>query len=147
MQTMPNAAGSHRGRSASMGTLLALGAGLALYQMTSLVLGTGGSRQLPLSLNIPAMDVEELPQPAASNADPIIGALAAASGPQVGSPAPSHLAATTPQPRTGSSAVVAAEPTTSPVEVPAAGPGRKPTPHPSPRPTPPGQPDPDRDRA
>jgi hypothetical protein len=36
----------------SAGTVLIVGGGLALYQMTSLVLGPGGSRQLHVSLTI-----------------------------------------------------------------------------------------------
>jgi hypothetical protein len=41
------------------GTLLIAAGGLALYQMTSLVLGPGGSRQLHLSLSVPAADADD----------------------------------------------------------------------------------------
>lgn len=41
------------------GALLILAGGLALYQMTSLVLGPGGSRQLHLSLSVPAADADD----------------------------------------------------------------------------------------
>jgi hypothetical protein len=43
----------------SVGTVLVVGGGLALYQMTSLVLGPSGSRQLHLSLAVPAVDTQE----------------------------------------------------------------------------------------
>jgi hypothetical protein len=43
----------------SVGTVLVVGGGLALYQMTSLVLGPGASRQLHLSLAVPAVDTQE----------------------------------------------------------------------------------------
>jgi len=48
----------HRGLRA--GTLLIAAGGLALYQMTSLVLGPGGSRELHLSLSVPAVDADDL---------------------------------------------------------------------------------------
>jgi hypothetical protein len=41
------------------GTVLIVGGGLALYQMTSLVLGPAGSRQLHISLTIPGAEPEE----------------------------------------------------------------------------------------
>ncbi|HET9848299.1 MAG TPA: hypothetical protein VFR68_07065 [Candidatus Dormibacteraeota bacterium] len=69
-----------------MGMLLAVGGGLALYQMTSLVLGPGGIRQLPLSLNLPSADVLELPA-TASNGSLAVGTLAT---PMAATPAPSH---------------------------------------------------------
>jgi len=46
-------------RAYSAGTLLLAVGGLTLYQMTSLVLGPGGSRQLHLSLSVPAADADE----------------------------------------------------------------------------------------
>jgi len=56
-------------RGLSAGTLLIAAGGLTLYQMTSLVLGPAGSRELHLSLAIPAVDaaglVSEIPQLAA----------------------------------------------------------------------------------
>jgi hypothetical protein len=51
------AAATHRALSAD--ALLAVGGGLALYQLTSLVLGPVGIRELHLSLTIPAADVDE----------------------------------------------------------------------------------------
>ncbi len=46
-------------RALSAGILLIAGGGLALYQMTSLVLGPGGSRQLHVSLTVPSADPDE----------------------------------------------------------------------------------------
>ena len=46
-------------RALSAGILLIAGGGLALYQMTSLVLGPGGSRELHISLTVPSADPDE----------------------------------------------------------------------------------------
>lgn len=43
----------------SAGTLLIAGGGLALYQMTSLMLGPAGNRELHFSLSVPAVDQDE----------------------------------------------------------------------------------------
>lgn len=75
MQTMPDATVMRSGRSVSMGALLALGSGLALYQLTSLVLGPAGSRSLPLSLSLPVTEVEDLSDPVTSNVNLILGSL------------------------------------------------------------------------
>jgi hypothetical protein len=56
MWGFPGVAG-HRVLSA--GTVLIVGGGLVLYQMTSLVLGPAGSRQLHISLTIPGAEPEE----------------------------------------------------------------------------------------
>jgi hypothetical protein len=64
-------------RALSMGTLLIAGAVLALYQMTSLVLGPGGSRQLHLSLAIPAVDTQERTESWASGGRLTLGTLVA----------------------------------------------------------------------
>lgn len=53
----PTGVTGHRGLRA--GTLLIAAGGLALYQMTSLVLGPGGSRELHLSLSVPGVDADE----------------------------------------------------------------------------------------
>lgn len=45
-------------RALSAGTVLVFGGGLALYQMTSLLLGPAGSRDFHLSLSIPAVEDE-----------------------------------------------------------------------------------------
>jgi len=62
---MPTDISLARHQAFSVVTLLILGSGLALYQMTSLVLGPAGSRQLDLSLSIPTVETHDL-APAAS---------------------------------------------------------------------------------
>src|SRR2546423_9203671 len=76
MQAMPAITAAATGRGLSAGALLALGGGLALYQLTSLVLGPAGSRQLQLSLTIPAAELAEPSLPPASGATMILGSLA-----------------------------------------------------------------------
>jgi hypothetical protein len=63
-----------------MRALLVLSAagGLALYQMTSLVLGPAGSRELHLSLAIPTVDADELSQLVRPNVDQVLGMAVAA---------------------------------------------------------------------
>jgi hypothetical protein len=60
----------------SAGTVLVVGGGLALYQMTSLVLGPGGSRQLHLSLAVPAVDSQEGTESWTSSGKLVLGMLA-----------------------------------------------------------------------
>ena len=60
MQAMPTDISLARHQAFSVVTLLILGSGLALYQMTSLVLGPAGSRQLDLSLSIPTVETHDL---------------------------------------------------------------------------------------
>src|SRR2546428_9472327 len=60
MQAMPTDIGLARHQAFSAATLLILGSGLALYQMTSLMLGPAGSRQLDLSLSIPTVETHDL---------------------------------------------------------------------------------------
>ena len=68
-----NAVAGQRGLSA--GTLLIAAGGLALYQMTSLVLGPAGSRELHLSLGIPAVDeVSDAARPSGTH---VLGAVVA----------------------------------------------------------------------
>src|SRR4029077_10483800 len=61
----------------SVGTVLVVGGGLALYQMTSLVLGPGGSRRLNLSLAVPAVDTQELPESRSPTGELTLGTLVA----------------------------------------------------------------------
>ena len=61
----------------SVGTVLVVGGGLALYQMTSLVLGPGGSRQLNLSLAVPAVDTQEPTESWSPNGKLTLGTLVA----------------------------------------------------------------------
>jgi hypothetical protein len=59
MHGMPGLTGVTGQRALSAGTLLIAAGGLVLYQMTSLMLGPGGSRQLPFSLSVPTADADE----------------------------------------------------------------------------------------
>src|SRR5437879_8377382 len=51
----------------SAGGILVVAAGLALYQLTSLVLGPVSTRQLELSLTIPAVEVQDLSEDGADH--------------------------------------------------------------------------------
>jgi len=73
---MPRATAAVRPRVLSGATALVFGGGLALYQMTSLVLGPPAARQLNLSLTIPVAEPTERAEPAAANASFVIGAVA-----------------------------------------------------------------------
>jgi hypothetical protein len=126
-----------------MGMLLALGGGLALYQMTSLMLGPGASRQLSISLNIPAVDVEDLSPPVAS-VNLVLGMLASPSAPAVASQTSSRTAGTRrgAGPAHPAAATLPASTPIPPIAVPTPSPvpsPTNPTVHPSPRPTPPIQ--------
>jgi hypothetical protein len=73
MQAMPGVRGVANGRIVSAGATLVFGAGLALYQLTSLVLGPVGSRQLDLSLSIPGIEVQDLSDSNASTVKLVVG--------------------------------------------------------------------------
>jgi len=73
MHAMPDVQGVASGRTLSAGAVLVFAAGLALYQLTSLVLGPVSSRQLNLSLAIPAVDAEDLSEPLVSNIEAVVG--------------------------------------------------------------------------
>jgi hypothetical protein len=66
-------------RALSTGILLIAVGGIALYQMTSLVLGPAGTRQLHLSLTIPAADPNEGGQSWGTASSLLLGTLAPAS--------------------------------------------------------------------
>ena len=84
-------------RTLSAGTLLAVGGGVLLYQMTSLVLGPAGSRQLHVSLTIPAIEVNEPSLSLASGVNLVLGSLTApASAPVSGRPTAEHRAPSRP---------------------------------------------------
>src|SRR3984893_1908005 len=133
-------------RTVSMGTLVIAGAVLALYQLTSLVLGPAGSRQLHLSLTVPAADTEEHIESWTSSGKLALGTLVA---PAPAEPAwtrlvVAHRASSRPA---GSVAPAPAAPVGTPVPVatpvPVTSPA--PVPHPSGPPSPPivrGGPDP-----
>jgi len=101
MQTMPADIGLARGQAFSAAMVLILGCGLALYQMTSLMLGTAGSRQLDLSLSIPTVESRDFAEPLATKAG-VIGSLvtplSATSGSMAGRRIPQPSMAI-PQPR------------------------------------------------
>lgn len=137
MQTMPDALSLRGGRSVSMGALLALGGGLALYQMTSLVLGPDSSRQLPLSLSIPVTQVEELSDQMASNVNLVLGSRVSAA-PAAAAPSSHPVVASTLHPRIAPHAGPASGPSSAPAPV--VTPEPKTAPHPPVlRPTPPAE--------
>jgi hypothetical protein len=74
MQAMQRFSAVASRRALSVGTVLVFAGGLALYQMTSLVLGPAGSRELHLSLTIPAVE-DERSEPKTSGAHFAIGTL------------------------------------------------------------------------
>lgn len=124
-------------RALSVGSLVIAGAALALYQMTSLVLGPGGSRQLHLSLTVPAADTAERAESWISSGKLTLGTLVApAPATRVWArPAVAHRASGTPA---GYVAPAPIAPVASPVPVasplPVATP--RPEPHPSEPPAP-----------
>jgi hypothetical protein len=145
MQVMPGITAVAGRWTLSAGTVLAVGGGLALYQMTSLVLGPAGSRELHVSLIIPAVDVKE-PAAPLTTATLLLGTLAVTSTPSVsarptvrhraaGAPASSHRAAPLPTPGAKIPAVVPVTPIAS----------APPAIHPSDRPVPPTAGLPDRE--
>jgi hypothetical protein len=76
MQAMPGFTAVAGRRALSAGTLLVFGGGLALYQMTSLVLGPTGSREFHISLTIPAVE-DEVSEPKISRVNLALGTLVA----------------------------------------------------------------------
>jgi hypothetical protein len=73
MQAMPGIEGVASGRVVSAGATLVFGAGLALYQLTSLVLGPVNSRQLELSLTIPGVETQGLAEGMPSSLTLVVG--------------------------------------------------------------------------
>jgi hypothetical protein len=73
MQVMPGVQGVASGRVLSAGATLVIGAGLVLYQLTSLVLGPVANRQLDFSLTIPAVEVQDLSEPPAPASTVVVG--------------------------------------------------------------------------
>ena len=113
MQTMPAVPGVVSGRILSAGVIFVAAAGLALYQLTSLVLGPVSTRQLDLSLTIPAVEVQDLSEPMAPNISVVVGTRATPAAP------PSHAtrvvapprAAVAPTPRASSHPLPSVVPT------------------------------------
>jgi hypothetical protein len=121
MQAMPDMRGVANGRILSAGATLVFGAGLGLYQLTSLVLGPVASRQLDLSLTIPAIELQDLPDPNASTVKLVVGMRTApvardASAPRATRVASSPKAAspTTPKPSSRPLPTVAPSPQSDP---------------------------------
>jgi hypothetical protein len=65
-------------KAVSAGMLLLVGAAFIMAQLTSLVLGPAPSRQLHLSLTLPAVDLEEGPNSLGGQFDAVLGAVVAA---------------------------------------------------------------------
>ncbi|HEV3097361.1 MAG TPA: hypothetical protein VG104_09470 [Candidatus Dormibacteraeota bacterium] len=128
-----SAAIGHRAISAV--TALAFGGGLALYQMTSLVLVPSGPRQLHLSLSVPSLDRTDRADPVASNTSLVLGSLAPAVKPAAtGRPATRvHRIAARPTPASHATGTV----TVSPVATPTPRPSDHPRPRVAPTPEPP----------
>jgi hypothetical protein len=66
-----------RSKAVSAGTLLLVSCGLALYQVTSLVLAPQAVRQINLSLSVPAVNAEEPGAPLGRDVTLVLGELAA----------------------------------------------------------------------
>src|SRR5947208_173289 len=68
-------------RGLSVGSLLIAAGALTLYQMTSLVLGPAGSRELHLSLAIPAVDADDVSEGATPSGSHSLGTVVAITPP------------------------------------------------------------------
>lgn len=115
---------------------MVLGGGLALYQLTSLVLGPAAEiRQLPLAISAPSIDLADTSQPVIGNVRVVLGTMAQAVAPAAPvAVAPRKSLPKIAVPQTASQApktpVQIAEPTPAPRPV------ATPTPQPSQRPEP-----------
>lgn len=116
--------------------LMVLGGGLALYQLTSLVLGPAAEiRQLPLAITAPPIDLEDMSQPVVDTVNLVLGTMAQPVAPARTAAAPAR------QPMVQTAvAPKSSLPPTMPVQTPAATPVPRPvatpTPDPSRRPQP-----------
>jgi hypothetical protein len=122
MHGMPGLIAVAGQRGLSAGTLLIAAGGLALYQMTSLVLGPGSSRQLDLSLTVPTVEADEHTESWTSGGRLVLGTLAtpAPAAPVWARSAATHRSSSTPAGYTAP----------APVR-PVASASPQPTPHPS----------------
>jgi hypothetical protein len=119
MQTMPAVPGVASGRILSAGGILVVAAGLALYQLTSLVLGPVSTRQLDLSLTIPAVEVQDLSDPMAPNISVVVGTRAtpaSSSSRAIPVVAPRAASAPTPKPSSHPRPSVVPTPTSHPAD-------------------------------
>jgi hypothetical protein len=67
-------------KAVSAGTLLLVGAGFALYPLTSLVLAPAQGHQIDLSLSIPTVEAQEFTAPLESDVNAVVGRLAVVAG-------------------------------------------------------------------
>ena len=142
MHAMPEVQGVASGRTLSAGALLVFGAGLALYQLTSLMLGPVSSRQLDLSLTIPSVDVQDLSEPLASTIK-VVGTRTTPAAPASGADSISRSSrpSPTPTPRPASHPLPIVVPKPAPTVVPKPEPTAVPKPEPAVVPTPESHPD------
>lgn len=104
-----------RSKAVSAGTLLLVSGGLALYQVTSLVLAPQAVRQINLSLSVPAVNAEEPGAPLGGDVTVVLGELAAIVKPDAPVPGGQLV-------RVGSKAPVAPAMMVRPSSVPVVGP-------------------------
>ena len=90
MQAMPGVQGVASGRVLSAGATLVIGAGLTLYQLTSLVLGPLAPRQLDFSLTIPAVESQDLSEPLAPATTVVVGTRVSPAAPAARVPTSRH---------------------------------------------------------
>jgi hypothetical protein len=141
MQAMPGITALVSRWALSAGTLLAVGGGLALYQMTSLVLGPAGARDLHISLTIPAIDINEFPAPLTSSVTPTLATLAGPSASKLSRlPIAARRASGTRAAHRAAAPMVNPVGKTSPVSPVTPVGSEAPATHPAPRPVPPADP-------
>lgn len=85
-----------RTTAASAGTLLLLSAAVAMYQMTSLTLGSQPSRQFNLSLSAPIVELQDAATPFPGDPEAVLGERGAVASPRqaVTAPLATHAAPT-----------------------------------------------------
>jgi len=106
-----------RPRAVSAGTLLLVSCGLALYQITSLVLAPQTVRQINLSMSVPEVNAEELGAPLGGDITLVLGEVTAIIGPKAPMPA-ARLVQTAPILVVRHTATPVAAPNVSPVPAP-----------------------------
>jgi len=132
MLSMPGIQGVASGRTVSAGTMVVFAAGFALYQLTSLLLGPASSRQLDLSLTIPAVEVQDLWETLSPNVRLVVGTRATAAAPASGAApiAGPSRASSTPALRPSSHALPAVIPKPQPTAIAKPEPAVVPSPEP-----------------
>jgi hypothetical protein len=138
MHAMPELQGVASGRTLSAGAMLVFGAGFALYQLTSLMLGPVSSRQLDLSLTIPGVDGQDLSEPLAPNVMVVVGMRTMPATPSMGADwiSRSSRVSSTPTPAGPSRSLPIVVPKPEPAVVPKPGPVVVPKPDPTAGPKP-----------